>query len=352
MAAIERLRQTSTPTRRIRQLCKRIIHSFWLGLIFIALHIDAEAAAAAAESAGNSSGQLLTWFQNSRIDPIIGLCLVAAPDGIALLPDSQSNKELLLVFKSSAFWIVPAEFIVELADNGRINKFNISEDNQLESKKFWDSFPDTVDYVTSFTGLDSKDPFHNNVLVLSQTLLLRYKVQQLSASSNNISVSLISSHQTEYWFRLPAVADINYMVILRQTRILAVSINKFWGPSEFGYILNPENLDNPVQREFQNFKLEHDKKLRFQYRLADKSTISMLTSGNICHNNKCKRFMSAINCKPQIEGFVNGFASWIYRDSIISLRLAMISLSSIMLVNFAFALSFIYNQLKRIYDLT
>lgn len=283
------------------------------------------------------------------------LCLKTEPDGVALLHDTitktSDDDEVLIIFKVDSFWIQKASEMFEI---GQL----ISKDNRMKCSDYWPSYPKQVDNVASFYGLDKDNYLYNNVLVFSKQLLLRYQVEfippaisNLSTSERSIRVTLASTHTTAYWREFSSARDYYFLHIIRSSNVM-IALSK---RGTYAYWLNRANLDNPVGYETSFYPKKIPVNLysiKSYYLLKSNQYITFSSSGELCLEEKCKMLHYKVNCDPQLVAFSVSPSIWLWRDTDFTIRLAMVTLSSIMVVNFVLAMCFIFNQLKHIMDLT
>lgn len=309
----------------------------------------------------------------NNISATVRLCLDSEPDGTAILTDTKDNKEVLAIFKADTFWLKSTDEVVKFAKSPKGYRLFFGQD-QTKIDRIWPEFPCSINYAISFTGMKRDHKFHNNVLVFKDKTLYRYKVEKLEHIKSaaavfryQMMVKLIGSHLINHWAHMPNLNDIQHMLIPRGTRILIA--NAAFQPTISRevpvYSLNQANLGNPVAHpapitglQFPTLKSSFIPFIRFYYLLqADltsrtEQALIFLRTGELCINDDCNQLRGAMLCEPQIESFTSSFGYWLWSDTDLTLRLIMVCLSSIMVINFIFAVAFIYNQLKRIVDLT
>lgn len=309
----------------------------------------------------SQEGNSVQIGQNTRkgggITGIMSICLYTEPDGTALIEDTSTREEILVVFKVDHFWLITTKQLNDFAKNG--DKF-ISPRNLLQASLYWPRFPISPKLAVSFSGLDRESVFYNQVLVFKDSNLFRYQVKNLDIYQRRLDVSLVNTHTTSYWSNFPHINDILFMSILRKSRLLVaqgqIEATNYFFNLHYAYILNQANLDNPIEHQVYYFGLPgafYDyKNLRFHHMLSNYQTIAFLTTGEFCIDKVCKRFHEAIACDPRDIAFAASFPYWLWQNTDFTVRLLMISLSSVMIVNLTLSIFFIINQVKRIVDLT
>jgi len=332
----------------------------WLALVLHLLLVSAQGSAKEPGSRADYDYQRKP--KRSGVNSITKLCLESMPDGVALAV-AGTQQPVLIIFKGSHFWIVSIDELVRGIRSSNRERL-LGPSNQQESSEFWPKFLDSPSYAVSFTVTRGYS-FFNNVLIFKGQTLHRYRIDQLEQVGNSswrISVSFVSSHTTEHWSYMPNVNDVQIMTLLWGTRILFVEGTTDW--SQIGinpnpiYKLNDANLDNPVENiaynapPYPNTGNLRSTGLRFFYQLTVNDSIYFTQSGELCFTRSCKKFRRLLECTLQVEAFTGSFAFWLWHDTDLTIRLIIITLSSVMMVNFTLALSFIYNQVKRIAELT
>lgn len=295
--------------------------------------------------------------RESSISGIMSICLYTEPDGTALIEDTSTREEILVVFKVDHFWLITTK---QLNDFIKFDSKFISSLNQSQASPVWPKFPISPKLAVSFSGLDRESVFYNQVFVFKDSNLFRYQVKILDTYQGKLDVLLVSTHTTSHWSGFPNINDVLLISIPRKTRILVaqrkVDPTNFAFKVHRAYILNEANLDNPVEHEVYHFGLpgrSNDyKNLKFHHMLSNNQTIAFLTTGDLCIDKVCKSLHQAIVCDPQVIAFANSFAYWLWRNTDFSVRLIIVCLSSIMIVNLTMSIFFIINQIKRIVDLT
>lgn len=282
------------------------------------------------------------------------LCLDPEPDGSAIFL-SKNKKEFLLIFKSNLFYMI---YIPKLTDALRLAADKptpklINSKSQLNVTELFPGIPSGSPYkMVSFPTNESSNPFYNNILAFFQNQVLRYEIK---ASQNTTQFILHGKHSTAHWWMFPSFSDIKLMTIARDAGLLIVTSHSR-GRSH-SYSIVPENLDNPVERPVDVLNLPIARqlslnKIRYAHQLESRETLVIMEDGDICVGAHCKSIKSLTDCDPQVSLFANSFAYALWHNTNLTLRLIMITLSSVMIVNFVLAMSFIYNQIMNIYDLT
>lgn len=305
--------------------------------------------------------ELVPGVIDNVVSGIMKICISSEPDGTALVEDTSTKDEILIVFKVDHFWLIDTNKLYsDFNSDRKPSTALISSKNQIQTSKIWPQFPISPQSAVSFSGHDKESKFYNQVLVFKDYDLFRYQVKELNAKRGNLSIKLIGIHRTDHWSAFPNMKDVQYLSIPRDTRIL-VAPRIFGIPSVFhrdssAYMLNPANLDNPVEHKVYSFGLpggfNDESSLKFHHMLSDGKTIVFLTTGNLCIEKICKQFRKIIECEPALDAFADSFSYWLWRNSDFTIRLLMICLSSIMAVNLILSIFFTINQLKRIKDLT
>lgn len=310
----------------------------------------------------------ITELQNKNperklISGIMKICLSSEPDGTALVEDTFTRDEVLIVFKVDHFWLIDTNQLyayLNSYDDSAPGTALVSEKTQIQTSGIWPKFPISPHSAVSFSGHDIKSSFYNQVLVFKDSDLFRYRVKTFNYAKRNLEIDLIGVHSTARWPALPKMRDVQYLSIPRDTRIL-VAPRIFVIPSIFlraftVFVLNPHNLDYPIEYEIHEFGLPggpiDEVHLKFHHMLSNGKTIVFSTTGDICFDKICRRFSKIIPCGPVLEAFADSFAYWLWQNSDFTIRLLIIGLSSIMIVNLILSIFFIINQVNRIKDLT
>lgn len=277
------------------------------------------------------------------------LCMNADPNGIALIRD-ENGTEVLILFVQEHFYMVPANKLDYLSNyTAKANKL-ISFDNQYSTDKYWPNLPN--DYIVSFSGQGNSSDFNNNILAFEEERVARYRVKLVNLPNPPV-VELVIESSTRYWYKYPSLSDIRFMYIARGSSVLMV-FQKIKS-SIASYVITSGDMSNPVERsviKVYNPVPTKFKMIKHMVRLSNDKYLTILDDGDICIEGDCKNIRQLTDCEPQILEFTKSLIYTLQQSTNLTVRLAIITLSSIMVVNFVLALSFIYNQVIRIYELT
>lgn len=291
--------------------------------------------------------------KDTQLPRVTRLCMNADPNGIAVVQDDNKN-EILLLFVEENFHVIPVDRFNNLANfTGEANKL-MTFATQLATKEYWSNF--SAQYVVSFSGQDNTSSFYNNILAFNGQQVLRYRITSVKLSGASVvklKIEFVNQHSTLHWHGFPSFNDISYMYLTRGSSVLMVynKVKMYYST----YILTEGDLGNPVERSVHKTHNPVPKRfsmIRHMQRFSNSKYITVLDDGDICIDSSCINIRRLTDCEPQILEFSNSFIYSLQHNTNLTLRLAMITLSSIMVVNFVLALSFIYNQIMRIYELT
>lgn len=289
---------------------------------------------------------------------LMQLCLGTLPDGTAILTDTLGQREVLALFKYDKFWLRPVDDVVEfIRDKSNLPWIELGD--QMDSATIWPNFPTSPDYIVSFGGLDRNNSFYNNVLVFKNFNLYRYRVDELDIhDATKISATLIGKYTTDYWSYFPLINDVIFIRHLRGSRVLFVLTRQIWYDSMRLYVLNDHNLNNPIDYNVRQYEIPSIDKEKHNIRQIhdiaspSRGVLTFLSTGKLCLNSTCKSFSTALSCPRQTTVFTKGFAYWIWQDTNFTIRLLIVALISIMVINITLASAFVFNQVKRVADLT
>lgn len=301
--------------------------------------------------------------QESNIAGLFRLCLENQPDGIVLVReslDSENSTELLIYFKVNAFWLVPVDKLRTLITGNATNEPYFTTTNQFDATQHFKSYPGQPDYAASFSGLPKGDEFANNIFIFRNQLVHRYRIIQASVDGR-ISTEQLGSHSFKRWYMFPFISDLEYIINVRNSRML-ISTSKYrkaYKALGTAYVFEESNIANPVSytANVLDVQIDTDKasydNLHYYYILADETTIvTGWRSGDLCINKNCIALNSAARCDAQINRFKDSVFYWLWRHSAFTIRLLMITFSSMLMINFVVASSFIYHQIIIMIDMT
>lgn len=291
------------------------------------------------------------------------LCLDNGPDGMVLLRDSDDAQDVVLFFKTKSYFPSNLKQLEGfLLKQGKIDVLsNLNEYDLTE----WNQFPVSPKYVVSPTGLNKNDTFYNNVFAFKDLTLYRYRITKLTLAQANQSIvfdikhELVGTYTIEYWHHFVSLDEVDSIFMPRETKIMAVRVGQPIGAITMAYLLVDSNIENPIETTLTSEPTKHLNtiealmKVKYLYELNDQDDVFYLTKdGMLCLNEKCKQLRSAVECPAAIQTFTEGSLFWIWTKTDLTIRLLAVGLSSIMVVDFILALAFIYNQVKRVMDLT
>lgn len=285
------------------------------------------------------------------------LCIEDYPDGLALVLEPEKEREVLMIFKADSLWLFPTASLEKIIESSQ-NETNISKSNQINCAAHFEGYPSSPTFVLSPYGLDKNDSFYQNILIFKDSILLRYSIDSIDADSNQLKTSLIGKHTTATWYMDFRVNDQTKMFLFRQSRILiAINDNRVQIAGIFtvlfrAFVLNEHNLDNPVELTIREVDARF-REVRYYYELESKKLLTFKSSSNsLCIDASCLNFRQFSTCDAQVGAFLDSFAYYLWQDTDFTIRLTLVGLSSIMVINFALAISFIYNQIRRVSDLS
>lgn len=325
------------------------------------------------EARKSDSQQLTTIERSKRSATLVSesssaagrLCLENGPDGLAILRDTESDDEIVIFFKMKSLWPTSLKsMLASISDGTKTNMLSSANEYDISELK---NFPASPHYVVSPTGLDKNHTFFNSLFVFKNFALYRFRITKLTYSMGSegghifdMKSEYIDTYNIHYWFNIAPMEEILTIFMPRATRILGIHRAETTDYSSIsGYFLVDASFERPLetlmtQMSWKYIRSLRDNNVKFFYELNEDEDILYQTSdGYICYNKNCKSIRSAIvECPRVMLEFTQDWLFWIWTKTDLSIRLVAIGLSSIMIIDFILALAFVYNQVKRVMDLT
>lgn len=298
----------------------------------------------------NELSENVLQAQGSKKEGLVWLCLDSTPDGAALL-ETSSYDEILLLFKVDTYWTIRLEYVKDFVKGGT-GPLLVSS-NSSSALATWPNFPTSLQNAMSFTGLKRSDAFYNNVFVFRASSLYRYSVDEIENDEIK-KVSLLGIYDTSYWYDDPSNA---LLIAPRGSKLLSVtryaSLYPFvsdWGSA---FVISETNLETPIKYIITRpaFLWNFDQSVRYVLDIGGKEPLIIQTDGQICIEPTCRSFLTPGIC-AFIDGFKSSFGFWLWYNTTFTFRLLMTALLGVMFINFAIALSFLWNQVKMIASMT
>lgn len=305
---------------------------------------------------------------------ILQLCMDNQPEGMAVLSQGErgnSSGDVLAIFKAHQVWLLRLDTFIEsiLKHQDSLREPMITTSNGLDARQIFQNYPTGTKLVVAFSGLDSTHPMYENLLIFKDNQLFRHKIDKVSLTDSsfkngNMFATLLGQHKTDHWHSWPtSFWDIQAIYTLRATRLLTVRTRvSSTTVTKTIYALNAKSFDFPVDHQLRPLESSGDSGaqlyegkmlLHNRVMLAGKElNLSYLRdSGKVCVDEKCVNFREFILCDSAVDIYTQGFAYWLHHDTDMSLRLLIVALISVMLVNSAMSIMFMWNQLNKVFSL-
>lgn len=295
------------------------------------------------------------------------LCKQELPDGFVVV-ESKSRVEYLLVISVDDVWAIEIHAIADAMaiDSDALLK----RQNSLDVYDVFVQFPKGFRRIFSTRSRNKTEWYHNNIFVLVQGRLFRYRLIDVESSSGFkpvIDVKYVNDYSTEFWWPFnPDIKWIFSLYSIYDSRL--VVFRKTNDASGTGYVggvisLSEGNFDNPIHHiTVSDLQTDVDRYAKYHIEtVANASIVSLLHFNfNICLDlDRCVVFSRLIDCDNignsqskdddnDEQNFRFKFIHWLHNNTEFTIRLLAITLISIIVVNCLFVLIFLVNQLKNV----